>query len=181
MARKSHPIDRTRLATIQVIEALTQPELRRQDRMITELNRLNGELLRVTNNMGFAYAGQVFVPSEFHKIAGKNYTASGVAWPQLHMSLWDRAADLLKDKNDSANRLAQVRQYIGVILSAPELDDYGKRNCIPDYIVSHMDHYKDIPRTAEIDEVLKSNPRLKKHFKMVEDTIAVLAAGQLIY
>lgn len=181
MARNKKPIPATQMATIQVVEALTKPELRRYDKEISTLNRQNGELLRKANVMGFAYGGQVFVPDEFKTIAGKNYTQSKVAWPQLHPDLWDRADELSKRMAKSRDNLAVVRQYVGAVLAAPELDKYAIRNCIPDYIIGFMDNYKSIPRTEEIEKALSLHPRLLHHFKQVEQTIAILAAGQLIY
>ncbi|UZV39833.1 hypothetical protein [Xanthomonas virus PB119] len=178
---KKRPVSATTYSGIQITEALRKPEERRWDREITDLNRLNGELTQKANPMGFVYAGTAFAPSEFAQAAGKNYTRSGIPWPQLHMSLWDRAAALVADQQDSINRLAQVRQYVGVILAAPELDEYGKRNCLPDYIAKLIDQTKDVPRTHDLEEYLQGHPRLHKHFKMVEQTMAVLAAGQLIY
>lgn len=181
MAKSKKPIPVTTFSGIQIVEMLRKPEERRWDREITELNRLNGELTRKTNNMGFVYAGVPFVPSEFRQVAGRNYTASGVAWPQLHRDLWDRAAELLKDQEQSVVRLSQVRQYVGVILAAPELDKHGMRNCLPDYIATLIDQMKDVPRTETLEVYIAHHPRLEKHYRRVEQTMAVLAAGQLIY
>lgn len=181
MAKKTPPVPSTFSELQPVIDALRAPQYRRHDAEIKELNRLNGEITKSTNNMGFVFMGVAYADSEHAQIAGKNYTMSGLSWPQLHMSLWDRGQALVKMMNQAEQDAAFVRQYLGLVLAAHELDKYAKRNCIPDYIAGLMDNYKNIPRSEPLEDSVEKIPRIKIFYKKVEQTMAVLAAGQLIY
>lgn len=181
MSRMKKVADPNVTATTQLALALRAPELRRRDRVITDLNRQNGELQKTSNNMGFVYAGIPFAPEEFKTVAGKNYTRSGIAWPALHPKLWDRAAEFLRELNQVETNIARACQYIGLVIASREMDVYGKRNCMPDYIANLMEEYKTIPRTESIETYLSHHPKMEQHYRKVEQTMAVLAAGQLIY
>ncbi|AVO23138.1 hypothetical protein RIVERRIDER_57 [Xanthomonas phage RiverRider] len=159
---------------IEILEALNAPEERRIDREISEINRLNGEIKKILNPTGYAYLGQVFTTQEFKRVAGKN------GWPQLDISLWDRAHAVLEDQKAVMGRLAAVRQYIALVLTI-DMTGEDRRNLIPDYIASLANITKNIPRTEDIEAVLLRFPKIEKHYKLVEQTMAVLAAGQLIY
>lgn len=178
---KPNPTNQLWMVVVQAVEVLTAPELRRLNLELESINDANQEANKATNYMGFVYAGTVYVPEKFRKVAGRNYVGSGISWPQLHPSLWDRAEALSADYARSKDRLTQVRQYIGVVMAAPELDKHGQRNCIPDYLAIHMGEYGNIPRTEELNSFISHYPRLEKHYNSVKETMAVLAAGQLIH
>ncbi|QEG09278.1 hypothetical protein HYP93_gp79 [Stenotrophomonas phage Pokken] len=181
MAKKGTPQESTFSELTPVVEALKQPQLRKRFAEIKELNRLNGEINRSTNNMGFVFMGVAYADSEHAAIAGKNYTQSGVPWPQLHLSLWDRANELVKATAHSESQIIQVRQYLGLVLAASELDKYAKRNCIPDYISGFMPSYKGVPRSEPIEDAVAKVPRINTFYKKIQESMAVLAASQLIY
>lgn len=180
MAKKK-PVENSFTHLTPVEDLLMKPQLRRIDVEVKELNRLNGEITKNTNNMGFVYMGVAYVTVEMSQIAGKNYTKSGIAWPQLDMSLWDRAAAMVKSMEKSKDQVRQVRQYLGLVLVADELGAYEKRNCIPDYLSNLIVGFKDIPRTEPIEDAVAKVPRLQIFYKKIEQSMAVLAAGQLIY
>ncbi|QYW01910.1 hypothetical protein CPT_Piffle_056 [Stenotrophomonas phage Piffle] len=181
MAKKGTPQDAAFNEITPVIEALKQPQLRKKSAEIKELNRLNGEITHSTNNMGFVFMGVAYADADHAAIAGKNYTQSGVPWPQLHLSLWDRANEMIRISAQGDSQLTQVRQYLGLVLAASELDKYAKRNCIPDYLVAFMPSYKDVPRSEPLKDAIAKVPRINLFYKKVEESMAVLAASQLIY
>lgn len=181
MAKKTIPVPWSFEEAMNVTVKLRAPQLRRINTEIKELNRLNGEITKSTNNMGFVFMGNAYADEDHAQIAGKNYTASGVSWPQLHLSLWDRGQALVKMLNQLEHDIALVRQYLGLVLAANELDKYAKRNCIPDYISGFMESLKAVPRSEPIEDAVGRVPRINIFYKKVEQTMAVLAAGQLIY
>ncbi|MNF24258.1 hypothetical protein D3C85_469190 [compost metagenome] len=155
-----------------VLDLLFEPEGRRLDAIVTELDAANRELRGLTV-MGFMHNGQVYIPK-----AAKTRQLKG--YPALSFSLTNRAAEWDRDMR----QVGEDKQFIKQILWLLTKDcdtTADVRDALPESFVSLVPSMADTPRTREDGYTVKHDERLYGQYLKIRDKIDVYWACRMVY
>lgn len=163
MATKSQVIDA-------FVKALFEPEGRRIERMVTELDKTNREVSQ-SGMWGFMWNGQPFLPSCAPHRPNRFQT--------LHFSLRHEGDALLKDMKIVEDDKKMIRQMLNLLVKNVDTVE-EVRNALPDAVVEMSREMYSYPRTREAGYTLQDDRQQRQFIKML-DKIEFYAATRLMY
>ena len=113
-----------------VMQKLFEPEKRRLNGVIIDLNRSNKELKALKVD-GFLYGGKLYMPSGVSTVA----LAANQAKSTLDVSLWNEMDRWVKDRKSIEDDVAMVRQMLFKLLK-PCKTKREVRNALPECLVN---------------------------------------------
>lgn len=153
----------------QTVDKLFEPEERRLNDLVIELDQANREIKKYTVP-GFMHAGEVYVPK------GKQRPKSV---PSLAFTLSRQAAQFVTEHKIVEDDKQLIMQVLWLATKDCEtvLD---VRNALPETIVN-LTSLKEHPRLNEDGYTLKGNERLYNQYLAMRDKIDVYWACSMIY
>lgn len=156
-----------------LVNRLFEPEDRRLDLVITELDRQNREM-KGHERQGFILGGQVFIPRKSPYIRDK------VSYPSLAWPLTEQANAFLRDANSIRDDKQMISQIMGLaIMPCSTVNDI--RNALPESIVILSSDLLALPRTNVEGYTLLGNERSMEHFRVMSAKVDFYAALQMVY
>ena len=156
-----------------VLDLLFEPEGRRLDAIVTELDAANREL-RGHTVMGFIHNGQVYVPK-----AAKVRQSKG-CYPALSFTLSNQAAVWVADMNQVEEDKQFIRQILWLVTKDCE-SMAAVRDALPESIVELVPSMVNMPRTNEDGYTVKHDERLYAQYLKIRDKIDVYWACRMVY
>lgn len=154
-----------------VIDKLFEPEMRRLDGIIADLDAANREI-RKLRVMGFMHNGQAYLPKAA-KVRPKQF-------PALAFTLTNRAAAWITDQNAVFEDKQFIKQVLWLATKDCEtLEDV--RDALPESIVELVPELANKPRTKEDGYTLKDDDRLYGQYLKIRDKIDVYWACRMVY
>lgn len=155
-----------------VLDCLFEPEGRRLQNMVKELDRQNREI-KGHSVMGFMYNGQVFIPP-----GAKTKQTGG--YPSLAFSLTNQAAAWWLDRQNVGEDKQFIKQVLWLVVKdCQTLRDF--RDALPETIVDLIKGLSDMPREREDGYTIMDNDRLYGQYLTMRDKIDVYWACRMIY
>lgn len=154
-----------------VLNTLFEPEMRRLDGIIADLDAANREI-RGLSVMGFMHNGQAYLPKAA-KVRPKQF-------PALAFTLTNRAAAWITDQN----AVIEDKQFIKQVLWLATKDclTMGEvRDALPESIVELIPSMVTMERTREDGYTLKHDDRLYGQYLKIRDKIDVYWACRMVY
>lgn len=149
---------------------LFEPEARRLQKRVNELDRQNGEI-RHERAYGFQWHGQRFY--------AEGSTTRRTSFPSLDFSLRDEGNDLLKDRNQVNEDKKLIGQIMYLLIKdCPDLQSI--RDALPDSMVELSDDLLRLPRQRPAGYNIKDE-RQSGQFKKMLDKIDFYAATRMMY
>lgn len=155
-----------------VLDTLFEPEGRRLDAIVADLDAANRELKKHTV-MGFMYNGQVYIPK-----AAKTRQNGG--YPSLSFSLTNRAAAWAADMK----QVGEDKQFIKQILwrVTKDCQTMGDvRDALPESIVQLIPSMDTMQRHNEDGYTVKHDKQLYGQYLKIRDKIDVYWSCRMIY
>lgn len=155
-----------------LMTTLLEPEGRRLDRIVTELDAANREIKKHTV-MGFMYNGQVYIPK-----AAKTRQTGG--YPSLAFSLTNQAAVWCADMKQVEEDRQIIKQVLWLVTKeCPTMGDV--RDALPESIVSLVPSMSNMQRTKEDGYTVVHDERLHAQYLKIRDKIDVYRACRMLY
>lgn len=155
-----------------VLDLLFEPEGRRLDAIVTELDAANREI-RGHTVMGFMHNGQVHIPK-----AAK--TRQNRGYPALSFLLTNRAAEW----NADMKQIGEDKQFIKQILwlVTKDCQTMGEvRDALPESIVELVPSMSNMQRIKQDGYTVKHDERLYAQYLKIRDKIDVYWACRMLY
>lgn len=149
---------------------LFEPENRRLQQRVNELDRQNSEIRR-ERAYGFQWHGQRFY--------AENAPTRRTSLPSLDFSLRNEGNDLIKDRNqvDEDSKLIGQIMYL-LIKNCPDLQTI--RDALPDSLVELSDDLMSMPRQRPAGYSI-TDERQKRQFEKALDKIDFYSATRMMY
>lgn len=154
----------------QIVEALFEPEVRRLDSRVIELDRMNREIKGYTAP-GFRHAGDVFVPMGMKQPP---------ILPSLAFQLSREAASFITDQKQVEDDRDLIRQILYLVTKDCETVQ-GIRDALPESIVDLSDQLKKLDRTNVDGYTVQHDERMSRQYQMMRDRIDVYWAARMLY
>lgn len=155
-----------------MLDKLFEPEGRRLDALVAELDAANREI-RGHTVMGFMHNGQVYVP----RVAKTRQTGG---YPALSFSLTNRAAAWNADMKQVGEDKQFIKQVLWLVTKdCQTLQDV--RDALPESIVNLATGMENMPRTNEDGYTVKHDDRLYGQYLKIRDKIDVYWACSMVY
>lgn len=149
---------------------LFEPEARRLQKRVNELDRQNGEI-RHERAYGFQWHG--------HRFYAEGSTTRRTSFPALDFSLRNEGNDLLKDQNQIEEDKKMVGQVMYLLTkSCTDLQSF--RDALPDSLVELSDDLMRMPRQRPAGYTI-TDERQQRQFKQMLDTIDFYSATRMMY
>lgn len=156
-----------------LLNILFEPEERRLDLVVTELDKQNREMKGHTRQ-GFILGGRIFIPQKSQHNRDKGGYPS-LAWP-----LNEQANAFLRDANSIRDDKQMISQIMGLaIMPCSTVDDI--RNALPESIVVLNSDLLALPRTNVEGYTLLGNERSMQHFRVMSAKVDFYAALRMVY
>ena len=162
--------DRIKFLSIQVvIDWLFEAEERRFKKFISEIHKENQEVSN-TRADKFQYMGKVYDPDNLRSITILT----------LHMSLWDKMDQHLKDVKSVKDDQQQIRQTIYKLFDhANSLQEL--RDVLPDSIAHLFEQVRNLKRDRDIEWMLRNDPRTYKQLQKTIQKIEMYSVTRMLY
>lgn len=154
-----------------VLDTLFEPEMRRLDGIITDLDAANREI-RKLDVMGFMHNGQAYLPKAA-RVRPKQF-------PSLAFTLTNRAAEWITDQN----AVLEDKQFIKQVLwlATKDCQTMGEvRDALPESIIELVPSMSNMRRNNEDGYTLKDDARLYGQYLKIRDKIDVYWACRMVY
>lgn len=156
-----------------VLDLLFEPEIRRLDAIVADLDKQNREL-RGHAVMGFMHNGQVYIPK------AANVRQSKGCYPALAFTLTNQAAAWDTDMKQVGEDKQFIRQILWLLTKDCETAA-DVRDALPESFVSLVPSMADTPRTREDGYTVKHDERLYGQYLKIRDKIDVYWACRMVY
>lgn len=155
-----------------LVEKLFEPEERRLQTLVSELDKANREIKGHTV-MGFIYNGTAFIPPEAR-------TRQSGGYPSLAFSLTNQASAWWADRQQIEEDKQLIRQILWLTVRETEtVQDF--RDAMPESIVELSEQLSAIPRQREDGFTLRHSNRLYDQYLRMRDKIDVYWACRMVY
>lgn len=152
-----------------VINWLFDAEKRRFKKFISQIHLENQEVSNARADK-FQYMGKVYNPDNLRSINTMT----------LHLSLWDKMDQHLKDVKSIENDEQQIRQTLYKLFDhAHSLQEL--RDVLPDSIVPLFEQVKHMKRYDEIQWILRNDPRTYKQLQKTIEKIEMYSVTRMLY
>lgn len=149
---------------------LFEPEGRRLQKRVNELDRQNGEI-RHERAYGFQWHGQRFY--------AEGSPTRKTSYPALDFSLRNEGNDLIKDREQVLDDKKMIGQVMYLLIKdCPDLQSI--RDALPDSLVELSDDLMRLPRQREAGYNI-TDDRQQRQFKKMLDKIDFYAATRMMY
>ena len=155
-----------------VCNKLFEPEERRLDRIVTDLDKQNREI-KGHSRHGFILGGTTYIPKS------SPFIPNSRGYPGLCFSLTGSANEFLK----VVKQIQDDKQYISQImhlLIAPCECAEDIRNALPESLVSLAPQLEALPRTNAEAYTLIGNDRAMRQYQLMIDKIDFYSAMRLL-
>lgn len=152
------------------VARLFEPEGRRLQKRVNELDRQNGEI-RHERAYGFMWLGRQYF-AEGSPIRRTSY-------PSLDFSLRNEGNDLVKDRKQVEEDKTMIRQIMYLLIKdCPDLQSI--RDALPDSLVELSDDLMRMPRQRPAGYTITDERQSRQYQKML-DKIDFYAATRMMY
>lgn len=149
---------------------LFEPEARRLQKVVNELDRQNGEI-RHERAYGFQWQG--------HRFYTEGSPTRRKSYPALDFSLRNEGNNLIKDRNQVEEDKRMVGQVM-YLLTKHCHDLQSLRDALPDSLVELSDDLIGMPRQRPAGYTL-TDERQQRQFKQMLDKIDFYSATRMMY
>lgn len=154
-----------------VLDILFEPEVRRLEGIVTDLDAANREIRGLTIP-GFIHNGQTYVP--------KTAKVRPSRFPSLAFQLTNRAAEWVLDQKAVEEDRQMIRQVLW--LATKDCKTMGEvRDAIPESIVELVPSMRNMQRNREDGYTLQHDDRLYGQYLRIRDKIDVYWACRMVY